>query len=195
MATEYYILTIGGTVDLSEQTTSLYFKTDDAVADDTLVSGDDLIAAWMTSVEADWLAAMSQQYEIRRYTARRVTPLGSAVAHLEFERGAKPGDVADDISPLNLAPAVRIIPGTLGSTGGRCFLPSPFRTAIDNNTYHATYSGLIVNIFDRLLTAISDTYDWTWQVHHAKTQTFSAAVGWNLSPRFGFQGRRRYPIS
>jgi hypothetical protein len=194
MATEYYQLNIHGTAGLAEQTTSLVFRTDDATANATLEAGEDLVSAWASTIEADWLGFNSSSYEIRRYTTRRISPQGSAIYHLEYQQGDAVGNVGSPIGPLNLAPAVRLIPGTLGSTGGRMFLPSPPVNGIDNNTYAAIYSANVATPLDALLNPISGSFDWQWQVWHRKAQNFSNVVAWDLSSRFGFQGRRRYPI-
>lgn len=194
MATEYYVLQICGAVDVSEMMTTMVFKGTGVTANDTLDNGLDLLAAWESSAIGPWLAFNSDHYQVRRITARRVSPHGSAVASEPFQTGEYPGANANECSALQTAPAVRLIPGTLGNTAGRCFLPSPPTDMINNNGYAAGYVTDVATYFDNMQSGISDAFTWTLAIHHRKTDTFSDVVGHNLSPRFGFQGRRRYPI-
>jgi len=194
LATEYYLLSIDGVTDVYEMSSTHVMKSDDVVANDTLTNGTDLIDAWVTNALPDWLAFQSENYQVRRITARRINPSGSAVSSVAFQIGAQMGTVSEATSPLQLAPCVRLIPGTLGSTAGKCFLPCPPIGSVNNNAYAGTYASDVAVYFGLLTAGITNTFDWTLAIHHKKAATFSDCVGFNLSPSFGFQGRRRYPI-
>jgi len=194
MATEYYLLSIHGVADVQEMTSTFVMKSDDVVANDTLNNGLDLINSWVDGAQDDWLVFQSDFYQIRRLTARRISPSGSAVATRAFQADEIVGQNAAEPSALQLAPCVRLIPGTLGSTAGKVFLPTPPSSEINNNNYGGTYVSDVAVLIGDLTGGISTTYNWTLAIHHRKTNTFSDCVGHNLSPRFGFQGRRRYPV-
>jgi len=194
MATEYYLLSIHGVVDVQEMTSTFVMRSDGVTAGDTLTNGTDLIDAWISNALGPWLDIHSEDYQIRRITARRINPSGSAVASMAFQVAEHVGQVTSPASAMQLAPCVRLIPGTLGSTAGKVFLPSPPANQVNNNAYDSGYVANVGTYLDTLIAGISETWEWTLSIHHRKTDTFSACVGYNLSPRFGFQGRRRYPV-
>lgn len=195
MATEYYQLQIQGTAGTLETMTSHVFKSDGVTANDTLDNGIDLIEAWKANLKDLWLTFNSDHYQVKRLIARRLSPHGSAVAHFQYQAGDATGVSATEIGGVNLAPAVRLIPSTLGSTAGRCFLPAPPKDQINANAYAAAYVTDVAAYFNAAIAGITETFTWVLAVHHKKAQTFSVCAGFNLSPRFGFQGRRRHPIS
>lgn len=194
MATEHYLLSIQGAVQGVENTCGLYFRTNDAVANDTLNNGKDLIEAWQNDIRDLWLDCCPDSYQLNRLIARRVLPVGSAQAFSRYQTGEFPGDMTGQASALQNCPAVRLIPDTLGATAGRIFMPSPAISALNSNAYSAGYVTAVTNLFDTMQATIANVFNWTLAVHHAKTDTFSLCIGHNLSPRFGFQRRRTVPV-
>jgi len=195
MATEKYLLSIEGSVNSTEMTTTHVMSTDDAVSDDTLTSAMDLVTAWTTECIDPWLAFQSEDYQVRRVTARRINPVGSAVGHRQFQVGGAVGQIGEPTVAPNLAPCIRLIPSVMGRTAGRMFLPSPPNTMVNENLYDAAYQALVETYMDTIIAGFTDTYEWTLNIHHRKSNQFSAVTGYNLSPSLGFQGRRRYPVA
>lgn len=195
MATETYELRAIGICGQQYGECVQHFTSDNVTANDTFVSGTSLINSWIASCLNAWLNMLPQDYSLMRLVARRVITKPSAEPHVQFQLGDHPGQVPSDAGGLQLCPVLFLIPPIGIKSGGKIFLPGAAQTDIVSNQYGAglkaamlAYGALIVANF-----GVSGVH-WQSAILSSKLHTASLTAAYRISPRFGFQKRRRIPI-
>lgn len=195
MATETYELRVQGVVKQERNECVMHFQSDNVTANDTLVNGQSLIDSWTTNVMAAFLACLPSSYYLDRLAARRVTK-PSAVAHLQYELEQNVGTSSSNTASSDqICPSIFLIPPMGTKSGGKIFMPVAGNLDfVDNQvqagyiTAIATFMGLQVVNF-----GVSGVH-WQQVVYSRKLAIASHVLAWNVSPRIGFQNRRRAPI-
>lgn len=194
MATENYLLSVQGVVGTSYNECVLCFQSAGVSPTDTLDAGADLITAFRNHAETEWLATQSIAYQLLQYSALRAFPKPSGTAYFQLEPGTAFGQQGADSAALNVCPAVHLIPPMGTKTGGRVFLPTAPADAVVDNSYDGAYVVAVSAFFDKLLAGLAGSgTSWKLAIFSRKNVSASLALAYNLSPRVGFQGRRRKP--
>lgn len=195
MATEFYLLSIQGSVNGQYNEVVQCMQGTGVATNDTLNAGRDLVQAWNTSAKALWLAMFPASYAVDRLTARRAFPKPSATATFQYQFGAAPGTNGSDGVSFNLCPTVLLIPPIGTKSQGRTFLPIVPSGQITNNAYQSAYITAINNYFNALITGLAGSLaTWNLAVYSRKLQSASLVVAISHSLKLGFQGRRRKPV-
>lgn len=194
MATENYLLSIQGTQLQSYVENVLCFQSTGLSSTDTLDTGNDLITAFRTHAESLWQAVTSISYQVTLYSARRAFPAPSGTAYQQLNQVEVVGSAAAPMG-INVCPAVHLIPPMGTKTGGRAFMPPIGIDAVQGNAYVAAYSANITALFTQLITGLAGSgTNWKLAIFSRKNTSASLALNFGLSPRIGFQSRRRKPV-
>ncbi len=195
MSTENYLLSVQGVAQTSYNECVMCFQSAGLSSSDTLDAAGDLCNAWQTHAMSAWVACLPDTYQVLRIAARRAFPTPSAEAHLSFPVGTWLGTGGADGTSLSLCPAVFLVPPMGTKSGGRIFMPAIFKGAISNNTYAGGYVTLIDTLLGVLTAGLAGSgTNWKLAVYSRKNVSASLVNTWVLSPRIGFQGRRRKPV-
>ncbi len=195
MSQELYELALQGNHNGQFVETILHVQGDNLTANETLTNGEDLLDGFDGNITGLWCGCMPASYTLERLAARRINPVGSATAHLQYTRTAHPGTLGTVAAAYQLCPTLFLIPTIGTKTGGKIFIPAIASTMVGSNTYSSTF----LTAIDTLMAALTanfgnNTPTWQLAVYSRKLTTWSAVVSWQMSTRFGFQKRRRYPI-
>jgi len=194
MATENYLLSVQGVQKTTYMENILCFQSTGLSSTDTLDSANDLISAFRTHAESSWQQVTSIDYQITMYAARRAFPKPSGTAYQQLDDGDVQGSLAT-ANGINVCPAVHLIPPMGVKTGGRVFMPAVGIDAVQNNAYVAGYSANIATLFGILITGMAGSgTDWKLAIYSRLNTSASLALNFGLSPRIGFQSRRRKPV-
>lgn len=195
MATENYLLSIGGIAGASFNECVLCFQSAGLSSNDTLDAAGDLINAFNAHAATEWLACLPGTYFLQTLTARRAFPKPSATAVAQNQPFTVGGTVAGDMTSLSLCPSVFLVPPMTVKTGGKIFMPCVAQSQIVDNTYAAGYVTAIDALMTKLTTGLAGSgTSWKLAIYSRKNISASLVLSWVLSPRIGFQGRRRKPV-
>lgn len=194
MATENYSLSIQGQVSNSYNECVLTFQSAGLSSTDTLDAGDDLIAAFRSHAEGEWLDCLPVSYQLGVYQARRLFPKPSAQAHHQYQPQTQMGTAGSTATAYNLCPSVFLVPPMGIPSGGRIFMPAVSQGDVVNNGYDAGY----ITRIDAFMTAVTNGMagsgtNWKLGIYSRKNVSVALVQTWVLSPRLGFQGKRRQP--
>lgn len=195
MATENYVLSIQGINSQSYNECQLCFQSAGLSSTDTLDAGGDLINAFAAHLSALWLACLPGSYFLSAVTARRAFPKPSAVAVAQQQAFALSGTRAGSSTAYNLCPSVFLVPPMGIKSGGRIFMPAVAQADVVDNGYLGSY----VTAIDAMMTAATTGLagsgtNWKLAIFSRKNVSASLVQSWVLSPRIGFQSRRRKPV-
>lgn len=194
MATENYLLSIQGSVQGQYNECVLCFQSNGLSSSDTLDSAGDLVNAFNTHGLALWLAMMPNSYYMDVLSARRAFPKPSATAFIQAQAFTALGTRGGTSTAYNLCPSVFLVPPMGVKTGGRVFLPAVAQADIVNNQYIGAYITAVDNFFGAAVSGFAGSgTNWHLAVYSRKNVSASLAQSWALSPRLGFQSRRRRP--
>jgi hypothetical protein len=194
MATENYLLSVQGVVQESFQESVLCFQSTGLSSTDTLDTANDLITAWRTHLESLWQDIAPSDYQVRLYSARRAFPHPSGTAYQQIDIDAVVGGMGS-CNALNVCPAVHLIPPMGTKTGGRVFLPSAADSAVIDNTYDAGYVASVTSFFSNAISGSAGSgTNWKLAIFSRLNTSAVLALNFGLSPRIGFQSRRRKPV-
>jgi len=196
MATEYYQADIYGTVSAQRCLNTLRFKGDGVTANDTLAMSEQLIQDIFDELLDFFLALLPAEYMLLKIVAKRFAPVGSAAAKRIFANGDMPGAVGAAPAAGQVCPAVRLIPTMGGLSVGRIFLPTIPVTMLVNNAFTAPYLTAIDDFFGAATTPFGGaTPQWNLVINSGTHPGDPKdVVGWNVSPRIGFQRHRIIPL-
>jgi hypothetical protein len=196
MATETYALSIQGVHKQERNECVISYKGDGLTANDTFNSGLDLIDSWEGNLMALWVAMLPTSYYVERLSARRIHPIGiSQVYHRQYQSTDHPGTVSGVAQSQQLCPAIQLIPPLGVKSGGRMFLPCIAKGSIDSNAYSGAYLTAVDDwIAGQLSNFGVNAIQWTLAIYSRKLDATSNVVAYNLSPRIGYQARRRSPV-
>lgn len=195
MATETYLLSVQGNLQQEYRENVIAFQSAGVATNDTLTYGTDLINAWVAHLEALWLAMFPAAYVVERYYARRATPKPSAGAHKQYQNGVKVGTRGSDATGQSLCPSLFLVPPMGTKSGGRIFLPCVGQGDIVNNNYLAGFVTAVGAWTTAAGTGAAGTGTlWQLAIYSRKNRTSSLAQITTLSPRLGYQRKRRSPV-
>ncbi len=195
MATEFYLLSIQGSVNGQYNEVVQCFQGVGVASADTLAAGSDLLAAWDASVRAKWLAALPASYNLDRIAARRAFPKPSATAHAQYLYGTQIGSGTGAGASYNLCPCIIMIPPLGVKSAGKTFMPAVPDGAIINNVIQTAYNTTLNTLFNQLITGFTGSLaTWTLAVYSRKNNSGSLVQAITKSLKLGFQGRRRKPV-
>lgn len=195
MATEIYELVLAASTGLETLENVMHFVGGNLTADHTIDNAKSLCDSFNTNVLPTWMNLFPDNYILKRITARRATPKPSGTATIEYPQATQIGQFGSGQLSNQLCPVLFLVPGMGFKTGGKIFLPCVPNTAIVNNSYTGGYVTLMAAFVGAILANFGVSGK-TWQsaIYSRKLATYSITVGINLSPRFGFQKRRRSPV-
>lgn len=194
MATETFELRIQGLHSAQYVENVIHVRGNIAVPGNTAHDSDLAIAAWEAALRTKWLDMMPGSYTLSRLYARRVDPPFSIGAHKQYQLGAHSGTRAGDCTSYNLCPVIRLVPIMGTKSVGKMFLACISNTDIEDNQYTAGYQAAVdayMTIAATGYTVSGDT--WKQVVKSRKYASIANIDGWTISPRIGYQSRRRYP--
>ncbi len=196
MSNATYALTITGTHYNQFLETVMHFQGDLAVGTDTLTEGRDLIEAFRSQCEDDWLACLPPTFTLDRYVTACVLPAGSnGNAHLQMVNAGKIGTSGTAAASENLCPVVNLIPPMGIKSQGRVYMPCIAKEDIDNNIIQAGYRAATTTVFTEFRTGmVNSATRWKMAIYSKKNGTSSLMQSFSLSAAIGFQGRRRRPL-
>jgi hypothetical protein len=196
MATEWYLVQVIGVAGGQQMMNTFRFRGDNVTASDTLAMSEQLLDDFINDIVDLLLDLLPDEYFILKLIAKRFAPVGTAAAKRVFQVGDLPGTLGTTVAPGQICPAVRLIPAMGGSVVGRIFLPTIGASQIPNNQFLAGY----ITALDALMGALTAPFgsaapQWRLCINQATTPGSPVNVlGWNLSPRVGFQRRRVIPL-
>lgn len=195
MATENYLLSIQGSVGGQYNECVLCFQSAGLSSTDTLDSAGDLVNAFVAHGQTTWLAMLPATYSLDVLSARRAFPKPSAQAYVQNQAFSVNGTRGTSATAYNLCPSVFLVPPMGTKSGGRVFLPCVGQADIVNNQYIAGYITAIDNFFGAATSGYAGSgTNWQLAIYSRKHVSASLAQSWALSPRLGFQSRRRRPV-
>lgn len=194
MATQTYLLSVQGAVLGSYNECVLAFQSTGLSATDTLDAAGDLVNAFQAHAQTLWLDCLPASYYLNILSARRATPAPSAEAHIQYQAFSVQGLRGAGATAYNLCPSVFLVPPMGTKSGGRVFMPAIAQGDLTNNSYLGAYVTAIDNLFTALTAGLAGSgTNWQLAIYSRKNLSTSLALSWVLSPRIGFQGRRRNP--
>lgn len=195
MATEFYLLSIQGSVNGQFNEVVQCFQGTGVSTSDTLGGGGDLIAAWATGAATKWLACLPQSYFLDRLVARRAFPKPSASAHAQQQAFSQGGTLAVNSTSYNLCPCTILIPGLGVKSAGRNFMPCVPDGQVVNNAIGAGYRTALDAYYNQLIAGLTGSIaSWALAIYSRKHGTGSLVVAATHSLKLGFQSRRRRPV-
>ncbi len=195
MATEFYLLSIQGSLNGQYNESVQCFQGVGTSPTDTLDAGLDLIGAWIASLATHWLAALPQTYFLDRLAARRAFPKPSATAHNQFAAFSTSGTFSANAASYNLCPVVLLIPPSPTKTQGKVFMPACPIGGVTNNALGATYRTALDAYFNPAIVGVTGSLaTWTLSVYSRRNASAVPVVQASHSLKIGFQGRRRRPV-
>lgn len=152
------------------------------------------IDAWVAALKTLWLAMCPSMYTLVRLAARRVDPPFGIAAHKQFQIGVEIGARSGNVTSQNLCPSVRLVPIMGTKSVGKVFLPCVADPDIEDNIYSAGYATAVSNFFTPSISGFTVAGNtWRQVVKSRKYASIANIDAFNLSPRVGYQGRRRNP--
>ena len=195
MATENYLLSIQGSVNGQYNECVQCFQSSGVTSTDTLDAATDLITAWIAHAKSFWLAMFPNSYVLDLLTARRAFPSPSAVAYQQFQYFVETGTRGASATAYNICPSVFLIPPMGVKTGGRTFLPAVSASDIVNNAPISAYTTAVQSYFTAAISGLAGSgTNWQLGIFSRKNTSVSLVASSQLSPRIGFQSRRRRPV-
>lgn len=192
---EVYSLSVNGYHENQFVQNVLHFTPDSDAGVDTLTWGFDLINSWIDTLEVLWLDCLPATYYVSGYRARRVLPVHAKTAWTSFQPGAKPGGISGGAQTLQLCPCVRLVPPMGTKTNGKIYMPAIAESSINGNVYQAGYVSAVTDFVTQAIVGASVTSIlWKIAIYSRLTLAASLPTGYTLSPRIGFQARRRRPV-
>lgn len=195
MATETYQLSVQGVSAQERNEVVMHFQSDNVTANETYTNGKSLITSWMTNVAPNFLACLPSTYYIDRVAARRANPKPSAVPHEQFDQGSQSGGRGGSVVGNQTCPVIFLVPPMGTKSGGRIFMPCVDDASIISNAYQTAYIASIVSYMNLQIAnfGVSGIH-WQQVIYSRKHNTSVHVLAYNLSPRIGFQKRRRSPV-
>jgi hypothetical protein len=195
VATETYELRVQGLSGQQYVESVLHFQGTGVTANDTLGNGTHLINAWVAHLHSFWLGMMPISYYVQLLTTRRVSAKPSGQVNKQYQAFTQPGVRGSSAVGLNACPSVFLTPAMGVKSGGRVFLPSVGVGDVVNSQYLAGYSTAVSNFFTPAVTGVVDGgTTWNIAIFSRKLLSTSPAQNFTLSPRLGFQGKRRKAV-
>lgn len=195
MSTENYLLNIQGTVQGQFRENVLCFQSAGLNTLDTVAAATDLVAAFIAHAEALWLACLPQSYFLDLYTAKRAFPKPSASFSTQYQVFSTLGTRGVSATSYNLCPSVFLVPPTGVKSGGKVFMPAVAQADVVNNAPIAAYTAAVGAFFAACLTGLAGSgTNWQLAVYSRKNTSAALVNTIAISPRLGFQGRRRKPV-
>jgi hypothetical protein len=192
VATEIWELRVTGFTGSEPNQSVQHFKAEDVAVSDTAHVGYDLITSWQTNVQAKWLALNANDYFLDELQARRVDPIGSAVAHVAYAYRATHGTFGTQSHASQTCPCLTLLPPMGIKSAGKIFLPSDPGGFIIDSAFQAAAQTALTNWFNAA-SANFGTGSITWRqcIWSRKTRIGSVVQRAQFSPVIGFIERRR----
>lgn len=195
MATETYELRVSGTTGLEYNECVMHFQSDNVTANDTFNNGMSLIDSWETNIKAPWLDCLDEEYFLMRLAARRAFPKPSVVCHKQYDPLAETGTFSTGHQSDNLCPSVFLLPPMGVKSGGKVFMPTCPIDAVVDNAFQALYQTRINSLFNTMISNFGTSgVHWQMAIYSRKLAQAHLVQGFQLTPRLGFQGKRRKPL-
>jgi hypothetical protein len=192
MASETWELRITGYAGPQPNQSVQHYVSDNVPASDTPNTGADLIASWVTSVQAVWLAMLPNDYYLDELQARRVDPKFSAVAHKSYPFRNTHGSQAQGSWAMQTCPCITLVPPRTIKSGGKIFLPAMAKGTIIDNTYQPGIQTALTNWFNVVKTNFgTGGLHWQLAIYSRKLGITSQALSCSFSSVIGYQERRR----
>lgn len=193
MANDVHTLEIYGSLCGQPTLGILHYESSVANSVNPLQQGQNLVTAWIASMQPSYLGCLPQNYTLVGYKSRRVNNTGGP--HYIAASAGTVGLVAVDASNSALAPCV-IFSYTDGTHwhSGRHFMPGIADTQIDNNALTAPAIALYATLNGLWTTPLAnggDTFD--FRIWSPKNNVVYPVVGEVVSGKPGIQNRRLRP--
>jgi len=195
MATELWELQIHGRAANDYNQVNLHFEGDNLTSGNSLINGDDLIAAWRSEIESLWLALLPGSYQVDRYIAHRTKPAKSPQCSRVLGDTIVVGTLGETFVSNAFCPVIRLVP-TLGfQTGGKIFLPCLSEDAVTGNAFTAGFFSNLNDFMNGIMTPFSTTaITWASAIYSRQTDTYSLTTTFNAPTSFGYIRKRAKPF-
>jgi len=194
MPSEAYRFTIQGLAAGEQSQNVLHFLCDNNDDATPIDIARELVIKWNASFLTSWLEFNSEDYTVRWVQAKRILPSGGNAYWNEYPEASAAGLVNSDIGALQLAPIMKLFTSLANNIQGRCFLPPPPQTAVNDNVIETFYKDDAVDAFGELISFSGTTHDFNLAVYSKTLGQAAAVTTVTMSDILGSIGKRRKPM-